>query len=248
MAQSESPFPTEILSEFGFLARTSRSRPNSYEARGSASRTAVRTSLNWHIEYLIDRNRNDIDTFEPAGRYRGYEDKLPSAVPVGCDVKFLCKEGRLSLVTTGRFEYCLVQLLLQGSDAKGFYKAPEHDWTEDIKLVERLARVTMARAAGLRLGGLGTVSFPGYQALGSTCSKTARKYVGLSAWATTKGWSVEKNEDLAYWTLRKGANSIVVPAGANKIKVNGTWRVLPDLVMEKGGYRLVPEADFRNLP
>lgn len=152
------------------------------------------------------------------------------------------------MIAASIYEECTLNFLLQGSDAKGFYRAPDHDWTQDIKLAERLARVAMARAAGLRLGGLGTVAFPGYQALGASCTKTARKYVGLSAWANAKGWLVERNEELAYWTLRKGSNAIVVPVGTNRIKVNGSWRVLPDLVMEKEGYRLVPEAEFRNLP
>jgi hypothetical protein len=142
----------------------------------------------------------------------------------------------------GRFEQLSFQMHLQGSDERGFYKPFPHDWTQDIKFAERFARTLMARGAGFRLSDPAPRTFGGYSAHGAVCGKTSRVYVDIRQWAAAKGWSVEQNDELAYLMLRRGSRYIVVPAGAGKVKVDGTWRELPDLTAQKSGRWLAPES------
>jgi hypothetical protein len=144
------------------------------------------------------------------------------------------------LVALSRFSTFDLDMTLHDQPGSRWRNPPPHDWTGDLKIAETVARYAMSRGAAARLGSVSNCQFNGYMARTATCTKTNRVMVDVRDWAAAKGWSVEETAEPGYLTLRKGTRYVVVPSAAEKIKVDGQWRAMPDLVMVKSGRYMVP--------
>ncbi|HZH98595.1 MAG TPA: stalk domain-containing protein [Fimbriimonadaceae bacterium] len=239
--------PADIFSSAQFEIISNRVWRNGVRHSGLAKRTNPATSASW-VLYVVDRGTSLLKPREHSTSYRGYAFSVPSGLPLGFDTRFKQEGGHLYIVSAGSFEELSIQMHLQGKDEKGFYKAFPHDWTSDVKMAERFARVLMARAAGDRLGQPATRSFSGYTASAAVCSKTSRVFVDIREWAGAKGWTVTSNSELGYLSLKKGTSYVVLPLGSGKMKVNGIWRTLSDLVAQKNGRDFVVESNLAEVP
>jgi hypothetical protein len=152
------------------------------------------------------------------------------------------RDGRAHVLVGAKCETGTVLVHLDGTDDKGFYKPPVHDWTADQQLMERFLRYSLARIAGRRLGNITTSSMAGASIPSANCERSNAKFGDLRSWCTAKGWSVTENKDLGVLTVKRGATFAVVPMGTAWVKWDGaTWTKMSDVVMEKDGRVMAPK-------
>lgn len=106
---------------------------------------------------------------------------------------------------------------------------------EDAKKFEAIMRHALGRLAARRLASATSVSINGHSVPRLRDAATGRYFAKLDSWAAANGWSYRWNPDTAMIALSKGSRTAVVPLGARKIKVDGTWRDTGEVVLEKSG-------------
>ncbi len=112
----------------------------------------------------------------------------------------------------------------------------------DLPLLERVVRIAMARAAGLRLETATTALYGGKSVRAFLCRISGRKFVELNGWASAAGWTVSLNQAQTVATLTRPGKVILVPLASQWAKVETQWRNLPDVVAERDGVWYVPDA------
>lgn len=184
-----------------------------------------------------DRLRKDM----VSGRLEDLKERTPSGVPLGSDSRWNLDNGLFVVLIATRFEEVQSHIQLQGSDSKGFYKPPVHDWTQDQQLLERFLRYSLARIAGRRLGGVTTGNLAGAAIPTATCERSNAKFGDLRAWCSAKNWTVTESKDLGVLTVKRGSTFAVIPMGTAWVKWDGaTWTKMSDVVMEKDGRVMAP--------
>ncbi len=177
-----------------------------------------------------------------SSRLEDLNERTPSGVPLGADSRWTLDNGLFVVLVATRFEEVQSHLQLQGSDSKGFYKPPVHDWKADQQLMERFLRYSLARIAGRRLGDVATANLAGTSIPTATCERSNAKFGDLRAWCTAKGWTVTEDKTLGVLTVKRGATFAVVPMGTAWVKWDGaTWTKMSDVVMEKDGRVMAPK-------
>jgi hypothetical protein len=112
----------------------------------------------------------------------------------------------------------------------------------DLPVLERIVRIAMARAAGLRLETATTAVFNGKSVRAFLCRISGRKFVELNGWASSAGWTISLNQAHTVATLTRPGRVILVPLASQWVKVETQWRNLRDVVGEKDGVWYVPDA------
>jgi hypothetical protein len=206
-------------------------------------RVSDRALLNASIlSYNSDRGTDGFVLVHPGVRVDKMLRGSSSGIPVGFHSVWQLEDGKLVQCSTTRFEEIQLSLLSQGSDAEGYYRAPNRDWRADQQLCEQFMRRSLARAAGRRLGGLATSSMAGASIPTATCGRSNAKFGDLRAWCSAKDWTVTENKDLGVLTVKRGSTFAVVPMGTAWVKWDGaTWTKMSDVVMEKDGRVMAPK-------
>ena len=108
--------------------------------------------------------------------------------------------------------------------------------------VEKIARLSLAKyAADMRIRAGVSQSVNGRSLAGSTAQKSNVNFVRFADWATARG--IQYTYDSAKCTISftRNGKSVLLPIAAKAVRVNGTWRDLPDIVM------ISPDREERTL-
>jgi hypothetical protein len=108
--------------------------------------------------------------------------------------------------------------------------------------VEKLARLSFAKyAADQRIRAGASQSVNGRSLAGFTAQKSNVNFVRFADWATARG--IQYSYDSAKCTISftRNGKSVLLPIAAKAVRVNGTWRDLPDIVM------ISPDREERTL-
>jgi hypothetical protein len=243
-------FPVDWMHSRGFTLKSSKEsadRESVIRIRGMSKRTQPGSNFRWVLElHQLDRGSISI-TNKPAGGWGGYTANLPSGLPLGGELRIRTAREGLYLISSHRFATLQLDILLHSASGSRWYEPSEHDWSEDLKIAEYVARFAMSQGAGNRLGTAANRQFAGYAARAATCTKTGRVAVDVRDWAASRGWTVTETAEPGYLTLKKGTRWVVIPAGADRIKVDGQWRVMPDLVMFKNGRWMILQNSIESI-
>jgi hypothetical protein len=183
-----------------------------------------------------DSKRGPIRKIESNSGFLSHRKLPPSEVPLGVDVRYHAEpqlihifvgtdEGRFDAVFTSPYK-------LEG----GYVGKTDYDWKvkgEDV-FFERYTRTVVARVTGSFMSNTANITSGGISVPGLRSRDGKRTLGNLHDWTKKKGWSWTE-DPRGFTTLRKGTDWAVVPLGGNKIKINGEWQDLPDLVSEKDG-------------
>ena len=257
-AEGVSLIPDALLREVGFSTTHLRAMEES-KGEGSGGRPFLHVrysgrridgvTLRLTVMTFSTSSRQDtVDADASATGFRGAASAPPSGLRLGIDCRFERSQGNLSLYVTTAFANVSCQFIPQAeTDSAGFRRDPAHDYVRDIKLFERIARHTVARAAGSRLINFADVNLSGATVPGARCRYSNRMFGNLRRWCEVRGWSIEANDEVGYLMLRRGSRYAVVPLGTNAVKVDGQWFDLPDSVMERDGTVYVPRDVFERM-
>jgi len=239
----DSRIPVERLTARSFLVTghsPRRAMPKQNGARATFVRESDRAKLAVSLafgDYAVGSGLVRDSPMRPNGAIGGVDqrDWPDMAMPMGTD-----HEGSLGpiggyLWITTRYEFVSVSLIPPRSSAGGHVRHLAHDWTHDRSLIETLARVSLARTAGYRLGSPGYAEVGGASIPTRKCGRSSAIFGEVNAWANRRGWSVEENTEFGYFTLKKGARYVVLPLGSPKVKVDGVWRDGGDVVALRDG-------------
>lgn len=246
VAESDEWFPRELMESTGFVvSRVSTHALKQREATGfsaGASRqSGVRAKLVFTGASFGTRPSEEISQKSIPTLLETMNQRTPSGVPLGADSRWTLSDGVFGVLFATRFEEGNSHLQLQGSDEKGFYKPPAHDWTQDQQLLERFLRYSLARIAGRRLGNVTTSNIAGASIPTAICERSNAKFGDLRAWCSAKSWTVTENKDLGVLTVKRGSTFAVIPMGTAWVKWDGaTWTKMSDVVMEKDGRVMAP--------
>lgn len=209
----------------------------------ASRRSGVRASVLFRATSISPaRDQDQLRLDVVSSRLEDLNVRTPSAVPLGADSRWTLDNGLFVVLIATRFEEVQAHMQLQGSDSKGFYKPPAHDWTQDQQLMERFLRYSLARIAGRRLGNITTSSMAGASIPTATCERSNAKYGDLRSWCSAKGWTVSEDKTLGVLTVKRGTTFAVVPMGTAWVKWDGaTWTKMSDVVMEKDGRVMAPK-------
>jgi len=119
---------------------------------------------------------------------------------------------------------------------------PEATLQQNGLLVEKLARLSLAKyAADQRIRAGASQAVNGRSLAGFTAQKSNVNFVRFADWATARG--IQYSYDSAKCTISftRNGKSILLPIAAKAVRVNGTWRDLPDIVM------ISPDREERTL-
>jgi hypothetical protein len=253
--------PNKDLSEAQFVVRTVKSGDRAGGVDGPTGffygifdRKAPPSAFSINVE-MYDRARRGerINLGDRAvGRKEGevpnpFEGRTFSGIPLGQDQSSGVGEMGCVVEASTAFETLEVGISHRSVIEDGRNQWPDVDTAAEKILVERVARIVFARAAGVRLGGFNTRTLAGTSIQSATCTKTNRLFGNLRSYAMNKGWKVAENDDLAYWTLSKGDHYAVIPYGSGRIKFDGTWVKMADVTMEKEGVLLAGEDVLNRL-
>jgi hypothetical protein len=187
-------------------------------------------SFNWSLDLA------DPSEVRVAKGYQGgipntddFSATLPASMPLGGEVLFRATRSRITLISASPYERLSVSI-----EETGFQ--PDNLLTEaDIPVVERFARVLMARGAGLRLVNPWEQVLSGVTVHFATCRISNRTFVRLDDWARARGWTSTLSNDKNVVTLRKGGQTAQVPLASQSIKIAGAWPEMADIVAEQDG-------------
>ena len=129
---------------------------------------------------------------------------------------------------------------------KGFADTQPFDVKAKADFVERVARHTLANAAGMRLSDNGTAALAGRSIKKAVCRRSDHVFGNLQEWTGGEGWSVAE-DDYGVLSLKKGAKWAVIPLGADQIKVNGVWKEMGDSAAFFNGKLYLPAAGLEHL-
>jgi len=119
---------------------------------------------------------------------------------------------------------------------------PEARIAEVDAWLEKIARLTLAKyAADQRIRAGSSQSVNGRSLAGFTAQKSNVNFVRFADWANARG--IQYTYDSAKCTISftRNGKSVLLPVAAKAVRVNGTWRDLPDIVM------ISPDRDERTL-
>lgn len=239
-------FPTQLVLDSGFrvIHDEESEYKGAYVADFGARRSLhARALLSASCQFMMRHSTNGLVESNLSGGSVGrYENRMPSGLPLGIDVRCKVERGTFITLFSTFYESGHSRIALQGSDEKGFYKPPAHDWTQDQQLMERFLRYSLARIAGRRLGSITTSLMAGASIPSATCGRTNAKFGDLRSWCSAKGWTVTEDKTLGVLTVKRGATFAVVPMGTAWVKWDGaTWTKVSDVVMEKDGRVMAPK-------
>ncbi len=109
--------------------------------------------------------------------------------------------------------------------------------------VEKVARHTLIRAAGLRLDPVESNN----SSQSAKCRLTQAKFGDLTKWAELNGWKIGDENEYGIITLKKGDVEAILPLGADQIKVKGAWKEMGDSAAFFNGKLYLPEAGLKHL-
>lgn len=128
-------------------------------------------------------------------------------------------------------------------NATRFWVPAPFDAEAKSAFVEKIARHTLIRAAGLRLDRVETNS----TTPAAMCRLTQAKFCDLAKWAELSGWKIGEENEYGIITLKKGETEAVLPLGADQIKVNGIWKEMGDSAAFFNGKLYLPDAGLEHL-
>lgn len=171
------------------------------------------------------------------GAYERMNSRIPSGLPIGSDLRYKLSPNRLHLITasdSGRVQ--LTMMAPTRTDEQGSAIVENYDWSKiDGEVVlEKYMRVVVGRLTAHHFGSASNVNAGGAVVSGFKSRDGKRLLGNVSDWAKKRGWSWT-DDPRGFATLRKGTDWAVLPLGAGKIKINGEWQDLPDLIAEKDG-------------
>jgi hypothetical protein len=119
---------------------------------------------------------------------------------------------------------------------------PKEIVSETALWVEKIARLTLAKYAAVqRVRAGSSQAVNGRSLAGFTAQKSNVNFVRFADWATARG--IQYTYDSAKCTISftRNGKSVLLPIAAKAVRVNGTWRDLPDIVM------ISPDREERTL-
>lgn len=239
---SQDILPLELITSSGFAAESADQKGREYPPRSSYIGFRPDRIMRLEIE-AVARTRRPTHRMADLGPQTPGAKLPPSGLPLGERLSY-CRlqpgSRNISIIT----EFAVVSVIMTPkarTDAKGFWVAPNHDWTDDAKLLERIARITFSRAAGRRLIETTARTMGGASVASASCRHSNRAFGSLSEWCSRRGWSVTEDTEYGYYTIRKGGHYAIVPVGADQIKIDGQWIDLPDYIVEHEGQIYVPQ-------
>jgi hypothetical protein len=158
-------------------------------------------------------------------------------LPLGTDLRNELSDRNLLFQvasTDGRYQFLFLSPVKL--DDQGFVARSNYDFKKsgDDVLLERYARIVVARMTASFMSNTANITSGGISVPGLRSRDGKRSLGNLHDWTKKKGWSWTE-DPRGFTTLRKGTDWAVVPLGGNKVKINGQWQELPDLVSEKDG-------------
>jgi hypothetical protein len=124
-----------------------------------------------------------------------------------------------------------------------FWESAPFDAEVKSAFVEKIARHTLIRAAGLRLDPIESDD----SSPSAKCRLTQVKFGDLTTWAELNGWKIGDENDYGIITLKKGDVEAVLPLGADQIKVKGAWKEMGDSAAFFNGKLYLPESGLKHL-
>jgi hypothetical protein len=133
------------------------------------------------------------------------------------------------------------------TNPRGFADPQPFDFRTKSAILERIARHTLANAAGMRLDNSGTGALAGSTVARATCRRSGRVFGDLTQWAQAENWTLSEDSTYGFLTIKKGANWAVLPLGADQIKVKGVWKKMGDSAAYFNGKLYLPAAGLEHL-
>jgi hypothetical protein len=133
------------------------------------------------------------------------------------------------------------------TNPRGFADPQPFDFRTKSAILERIARHTLANAAGLRLDHNGSSAIAGRTIASAKCRRTGRVFGSLSQWAQAENWTLSEDSTYGFFTVKKGTKWAVIPLGADQIKVKGVWKEMGDSAAFFNGKLYLPEAGLKQL-
>ncbi|MCW5942474.1 MAG: hypothetical protein KIS66_09600 [Fimbriimonadaceae bacterium] len=174
-------------------------------------------------------------------------DAVPySGMPLGRYLFCPNRPGNFGITTAGDWEAIRLNidspLVRNGRDssARPDGLASEGRWAEAI------ARKAFAAYASRRLGPAETISVNGRSVASRRAEKSNADMVDLGEWASAVGASLTRDPNGDAWTFVRGGALHTLALGADKVKVGGVWKPMPDAPMLKDGRVFVPRSALPN--
>lgn len=231
-------------SDYGYLQSASYLNVSGEKLRVSIAWVSAKSQADLHYVALDSEGRqkylDSVYAKEP------FLKQLPSGLPPG--FARVTKGTSISLKVLSDFAevtcYFTPQIL---TTSKGFADPQSFDFKSKSTLLERIARHTLANAAGLRLEDIGTGVVASGEIIRSSCRRTGRVFGDLSQWAGLAGWTIAEDKHYGVLNLKKGANWAVIPLGSDQIKVKGVWKEMGDSAAFFKGKLYLPAAGLEHL-
>jgi hypothetical protein len=259
-AVTPSPLPDDLLNGEGFettiFEDQSKSRKSGKGHHGrfkNALGEEIVIDCGWASEkshvfgpssgYGSRQHRNDLaNRFAALPTMRSLPSNLPPRVAgtwqskLGVTIVAAAPNSGVTVTYSTRFK----------NSAKGFADPQPFDVKERAAFVERVARHTLANAAGMRLSDSGAAALAGRSIKKADCRRSGRVFGNLQEWTNLEGWSIAE-DDYGVLSLKKGAKWAVLPLGADQIKVNGVWKDMGDSAAFLNGKLYLPAAGLEHL-
>lgn len=213
------------------VVKIDKSRRGTRSVIGSFKRDGgFQVSVIYHASYVSPLFGAGETPADPRNNVQGL-------LPLGTDLRNEISDRNLLFqvaTTDGRYQFFFQSP--PKLDERGFLAPSNYDFKKsgDDVLLERYSRIVVARMTASFMSTIANVTAGGISVPGLRSRDGKRSLGNLHEWTKKKGWSWTEDER-GFTTLRKGTDWAVVPLGGNKIKINGEWQELPDLVSEKDG-------------
>lgn len=164
---------------------------------------------------------------------------IPSRTPLGVCSAWIERQNTFYGKAVGRFEKVWSLMYFQPPRSD---ESPRQLEDEHKLLAERVIRLTLARAAGIRLIEPTSMTLSG-RSVAARIEKHSRvQSVKLDDWAAARGWSARWNAQTSTTAMSKGGRVVLVPAGSRQIKIGYEWVETGDVIA------LVDNATYVRLP
>jgi hypothetical protein len=192
---------------------------------------SAKLTVNLRTEYHAPSRKLDLfrDPMGPAS-LEGLGPTSPSSLPIGFDWLYRNTLGSMQIFARSEREEVSVTYTPAGTFG-GSRPGPVNEPTA-AAFVERVARVTLARAAGLRLEAPRQTQLEGTAVTLRRDASKGIDHVDVRQWASARGWSVQLDSDSTTLTLSRSGKSILLPLASGTMRVGTAWRDAGDVVAQ----------------
>lgn len=156
-----------------------------------------------------------------------------SGLPFGRRMLFSDDKYGYQVVTHSRRHYVVCNYSGHVARVDGRWRNLTPTTDQDRLDVEGIARRALALADGQLLGQGNTISFAG-SSLSTRTAESGSRMVKLSEWAQRRGVTVQWNRRLGAASFTRNGCQVIVPLGAEKMKVGTEWIELGEAVSMVG--------------